>query len=134
MKQDQDLLARVSQGAISDPQKCALCYAVYKEFLESEMDAVQLNYDAQLNEIYLKLSRGGRESICLPRSINDRLDFDQIDSFRKRLQDTQYPWVAAVIRKILNFSCSFIFTASSWQSRTTHRQHYCTTFTRDRPV
>lgn len=79
MEQDQEVLNQISQGTVSDPAKCALCFGVYQELAGN----ATIDYDPELDEIFLRVNRNGRTSLCLPRSIHDNVDFTAIDRFRK---------------------------------------------------
>lgn len=85
MEQNQEILEQISNGTISDPAQCVLGYSVFWELLESvQIDQVLIDYDQSLDEVYMIITRNGYTSICLPRSVHDKLDLTVFDKFRKK--------------------------------------------------
>lgn len=85
MEQNAEVLENIREQRISDPAKCSLCFSVYKEFLESDVDRVLMDYDPVVDEIFLILTRNGNTSICIPRSYQDSIDLTVVEHFRKKV-------------------------------------------------
>lgn len=93
MEQSPVILQSIIDGKLTDPFKCALCLAVYREFCESDAcEDVFIDFDVESDEIYITARRDGHHSIYLPISYHQDVDLSKIKQIRNKLiRETDSP-------------------------------------------